>query len=127
MSTSQFNETRPIVQQVILDVDIAEGEESVLDWGSDNFRIDAMVATSTEPIDHVLTVILHSSLDTPLGSVNIPAGAGHGAVPAVDVLGGLPSILRNGWAMTPAESVHVALEVTCSTGLVAVTAIGGVV
>jgi hypothetical protein len=127
MSTSQFNETRPIVQQIILDLAIADGAESILDWGSDNFRIDAMVATSTEPIDHVLTVILHSSVDTPLGSVNVPAGAGHGAVPAVDVLGGLPTVLHGGWPMTQAENVDVALEVTCSTGVVAVTAIGGVI
>lgn len=127
MSTSQFAETRPIVAQKVLAIGDGTSDTSLMDWGSDNFRIDALVATSTEAIDHALTVSINSSRLTPVGTVNIPAGAGHGAVGAVDVLGLLPSILRNGWPMTSAESVHVALEVACVAGQISVVAIGGVI
>ena len=127
MSTSQYSETRPIVGQLLLTSYQETSPLTILDWGSDNYRIDAMIASSTEAIDHALTVVIHSSVDIPVGTVNIPAGAGHGAVPAVDVLGGLPSILRNGWAMTVAESVEVQLEVACVGGEISLVALGGVI
>jgi hypothetical protein len=127
MATSVYSETRPIVQQRVLAIVSGTDPFSVLDWGSDNARIDVLIASSTEAIDHVLTVLINSSEGIAVGSVNIPASAGHGAVPAVDVLAGLPFPLRNGWAQTPAETVEVALEVACVAGEIALVALGGVI
>jgi hypothetical protein len=52
------------------------------------YRLDAMLASNSDSIDHTLLLALsdEGSGITPVGDVLIPAGSGHGALPAVDVL-----------------------------------------
>jgi len=80
------------------------------------FRLDAIVASSSDTVDRVLVLELYDGLFYyPLGSVNVPAGAGQGTVPVVDVIAALPTNVQK--SVVQADSYFLQARVT-----VAVTA-----
>ena len=90
-------------------------------------RVDAIVATSTDVVDHYLTLSYNNVTATgSLGTVKVPAGAGYGAVPAVDVIAGLPASIQTNLTFGLGSILYGFLDTAVTAAFeVDVTAVGG--
>jgi hypothetical protein len=87
-------------------------------------RIDAMLLSSTDTSDRVVQVSVNlGGADQPLFEVTIPAGAGHGVVPAVEVLATVAFANLPGLIL-PASGV---LRWNCTTTVTTAKALTGIV
>lgn len=91
-------------------------------------QIDHLLANSSDTVDHICTIWLgNQGVYYPQFSAAVPAGAGNGVVPAVDlILAGLPAgfdtiILPTQWL------VAFSIEANVTAGQFQVTSFGGFV
>ena len=74
-------------------------------------------AVSTDTVDQVLSLWLYDGTNSILlKSVTIPAGAGTGAVPAVDLLGALSNQTPPSFYLAPTFRIQASLAAAPSTG-----------
>jgi hypothetical protein len=88
--------------------------------------VTKLILTSTSVAAHVVTFTLANGAAGILGSISVPAGAGHGAVAAVEALSAL--ILPNGGELVlpSGESLSAYLEVALGTSeVLSVLVLGG--
>jgi hypothetical protein len=61
--------------------------ETIIQGSRNGVRLDSLQATNSDAIDHELGFQLNASgYAVEMGTVNIPAGAGFGGVPPVDIM-----------------------------------------
>jgi hypothetical protein len=95
--------------------------------GNFGSRLDVGFACNTDTVDHVLSAWQNGVIDRyTLGSVVIPAGAGNGTIPAVDIVAAFGTINQPCLVAAPGNSLYLVLEAAPSTGkLVTVNGWGG--
>lgn len=92
MGILPFSELQPIVITTFLVPASATTPQSFNSATYNQFRLDAIVASSTDSVDRKLALYIFDGLFSMLlGVVNVPAGAGNGTIPVVDVIAGLPA------------------------------------
>lgn len=127
MPLGQFDERAIYLQGIFLTNASTPGSYTAIATAAFDMRIDTLQAANDDAIDHTLFFQLYDGVGTTiLGSVKIPAGAGHGALPAVDCLASLmPSAFH--YLMLPQTAMlSVAIGETITlTKEVAVWGIGG--
>lgn len=95
------------------------------------YRVDLLIASSTSIAAQVLDVAFGDANDTPgpllrVASVIIPAGAGDGTIPVVDVLVGILPVLAGGLPLASNQVLFLHLQATPGSGeIVVVTWLGG--
>lgn len=95
------------------------------------YRVDLLIASSSSIADQVLDVGFADVNTTPgpllrMASVIIPAGAGDGIVPAVDVLAGILPVVAGGLPLGATQVLILHLQATPGAGeMVLVTWSGG--
>lgn len=127
MGLAQFDEKQPNVQACIfLDTDTTSPKTIGGPWIA-FARIDAIRITSTSLQDHTLALHMYDlTNDYPIGEVVVPAGAGSGAVPPVDVAS--PPLVEalGGIVVSVAMFLRGHLKVALDTGeAITVVAFGG--
>lgn len=81
LGLTTFQETQPIAQATSFTSADTTVAKSILAQQTSPFRIDDIVITSDDTVDRVVDIYLRTvSTNTLLGSVTVPAGAGHGGV-----------------------------------------------
>ncbi len=90
-------------------------------------RVDAMFATNTDVIDHVVDVWFSStSFVLLLGSVNVPAGAGVAGAPTIDLVAHLPLSTQGGLVFGRLDSLKMAMEVAVTAAFsIDIVVLGG--
>ena len=79
-------------------------------------RIDAILVSSTSIAPRVFNLLLGNGGGPSLTSVSIPAGAGFGATPPVDVLSLVPGYMSGGIILPYGEFLSAGLELALLTG-----------
>jgi hypothetical protein len=112
---STFNETHPSNVAQVLDNALGTGTRTWDAPGFADWRVDAVFATNTDSIDHVVDVF-YVATGTPVlwFSVNVPAGSGVGSVPPVNLLAGLATPYNLGFPLTVYDSLQLANEVSAT-------------
>lgn len=127
--TGQFNEYLPLVQAAEVDDTYTPlVAVSMAAARSDGYRLDGIMASNGDGVDHELTVNLPDETGTqhPVASVTLPAGSGHGAVPFVDVLAALSPSYALGLSLPPSATWEWFLAAAPGAGtLVVLWAVGG--
>lgn len=129
MGLSQFDETVPRVSQLVLNSGNGTTPATVWDWGTDVARVDAAFVSNNDVIPHVVDLILNNgSVATLLGSASVPAGAGYGGAPAVDVVAAVLVSALNGLPLGIGDFLQVGVEVAITAAFeVHVSMFGGLV
>jgi hypothetical protein len=83
MGLQSFDEVTPIFFNATWTPGLGTGVNNFTSSLNNVVRVDTFVATSTDTIDHLCAVWLNSVL---VDTINIPAGAGNGTVPAVNMM-----------------------------------------
>jgi hypothetical protein len=127
MSVQVFDERILISQSQIFDNPVGTNQQVLLQGQAYGSRMDVLLASNTDVIDHVLVIQFYGSgMYTELGSVNIPAGTGVGGVKCVDVIGAIFPTTITSFPIPDSQAVYAFLEVGATVaGYVAVTAVGG--
>lgn len=91
------------------------------------WRWDVLIAGNTDTIAHNINLQYNAGgVLAHLGTVNVPAGAGQGAVAAVDLLAALPLGLRSGIIVQAGDQLAVRVEETIvAPFIVEILAVGG--
>jgi len=108
----QFDETYPYT--FAAHVQSTDGVASVLISGTESGprRIDAITATNTDTIVHVIQLRQVFGTTTRLiGSATIPIGAGTGGLASLDVLAACQPSTNPSLCLLPGDSLSVVLEV----------------
>jgi hypothetical protein len=125
---AQFNEIAPYGTNVVLSNASGTSEVTLVSSNVARLRIDAIVCTNTDTVAHVLDIKLQYVASHVIGSVTIPAGAGYGAVPSIEVVQALNLPNVPGFILPATCFINVQLEVTLTSGkVVELCAIGGYV
>lgn len=94
-------------------------------------RWDLVLGSNCDAVDHDVSVHVYDEQDAyrkPVGSVTIPAGAGYGAVPPVDVLGQLLAATGRGLVLANGHGLELFIDAAPGTGnVVSVWVQGGYV
>jgi hypothetical protein len=130
----RFAETAPRSWQSNL-VDTATTNWAALVTEGDRpyFRVDSITVVNTDSIDHVLQVAIDSNPRSDeeygiLATVVVPAGAGNGTVPVVDLLAAFPVTLQQGFAVDWSAEISFRTTVAVTTGArIGITTIGGAI
>jgi hypothetical protein len=127
MGLSSFDENTAINSAQTLNAASGTGEVWLWDETPLPSRVDSLVGTTNDVIDHVIALrIDHGGGVQQLGSVTIPAGSGYGATPTVDLLAALPVALQGGLLLSYQDALKVQLEVAVTAAFVVdVLASGG--
>lgn len=76
-------------------------------------RYDQIWVANSDTIPHVVGLsFMQSSVACRLGGVSVPAGAGWGATPAIELLSSILGALNTGIVVSPNELVGVNVDVT---------------
>src|SRR5260370_22008797 len=124
MSNQQFAETTPSVAgQTFVAADTTAVKTLYQPQSAIGGRVDSILCTNSDVIDHYVAVYLNTpSATTRIGSVKVPAGAGFGAVPSVDLVSGLPVTNVLGLLIRATGLVALSMEVAVTAAFV-VTAV----
>lgn len=127
MGVDTFSETFPAFEYVSFTDSDGTGEKYIPNTGYPvPARWDTILATSTDTVDKLLVCSTAGGLPNALGSVTIPAGAGNGTVPSVDVLAALLPAGVSGIALPDYAQLVFNLAAAASSGkFVRVIALGG--
>jgi hypothetical protein len=110
-----FNETHPGNESIALDNAVGTTHQQFDPPLSTDWRLDMLIATNTDAIDHVVDVYYKpSGAEILLTSQNVPAGAGLAGAPAVNLLAGLPAPYNAGLPLNPLDAITVANEVSAT-------------
>jgi len=82
MPLQQFDEYAPLFAEGYIDDSATPMVPVTITDTNLRQRVDSIIINSNDTIDHVVALCIGTE---PLLSVNVPAGAGFGGVPAVDV------------------------------------------
>jgi hypothetical protein len=129
MGLSQFDERVAVTNGVELLLANGLTTVPVMVGSGAGSHIDLLLAANSDAIDHVVIIYTDaSSVPTPIGSVNVPAGAGWTALSAVDLLAAIVPPYQTGLMVQPTVGLYVsvvpamvgaaALDVTCFFGQV---------
>lgn len=127
MGIQQYDESAPLVGMAqIVNAD-GTGVVTLDTSTTARRRYDSILVTSTAVADHKLTIWTYvGAFGNKLGVVNIPAGAGSGAVPGVEVIAGLALGNVGAIVLPPVTDLKAKLEVTLGAGeLMYITLLGG--
>ena len=84
---SSFSEAMPATNAVAFLPATGTNYQTLITGLYSSFRVDAILATNSDSVDHVVLLALNQSgTRHVIGSATIPAGAGTGGAAAVDVL-----------------------------------------
>ena len=88
MGTQQFNESYPVFAGLSLDSTyVANTQTAIGVQANYPSRWDTLQAANDDTITHTVTVYLFDNPTYfPLGEVDVPAGAGNGTTPTVDLI-----------------------------------------
>jgi len=128
MPYQQFDETRPYLVNNTFDHAASAGIPLALGWNTAGVsRLDAWAISSTDTIDHVIDVGVYTSgIIIQMATITIPAGAGQGTVPVVDVLAAIWGTALHYIMSAGNNDYAIQLDVVVSTGkLLEVTLMGG--
>lgn len=116
MANSAVEEYTPIVQVGYLQNSDGINYATIPAGKSNGWRFDVMIASNTDTIDHNLNLRYSSGGNfVYLGTVKVPAGAGQGLVPAVDVIGSLAGALVGGIVIGGSDGLSMRVEETITS------------
>jgi hypothetical protein len=127
MQLTQFSERQAI--NTGLDIVAATGTAYVNLWSAvlSDARLDSLFASNDDVIDHRVDVQVSAFLYglAYLGSVNVPAGAGHTTGPSIDLLAALDP--RQPYlALAPSDALQLRVQVAVTAAFaVSIAARGG--
>jgi len=102
MPFEKFNEQRLFTSWDSIDNVQGTTGYNLLSGSAAPIRVGLLIASNTDTIDHELTFAFDPNGTSSLGTVTVPAGAGHStAIPSVDILAAL---LGSGEPLLLAES-----------------------
>jgi hypothetical protein len=100
--------------------------QTILGASGNTIRIDHIIASNSDTIAHVIDVYIGTGGDMhQIGSASIPAGTGHGGVPALDVLPLLTSPALPGIVLQQTQALQAAMEVAVVGAFIVVTVFMG--
>jgi hypothetical protein len=116
--TSQFNEQVAYTVVAFFDDTFSVGQQTtVAAFSNLGGRIDSIVLTSDDTIDHVVEFDFSQGGNRAgFGSINVPAGAGYGLVPRVEAMTVLAQAILNGVVIANFSQLEASLDVVMSTG-----------
>lgn len=101
MSKGLFDITEPIVASNKWDTANPTDTYTMITGGYPGGFIAAMVATNSDTIAHTIKLAMSGiAFGGLIETINVPAGAGYGTTPAVDVMAALPAALAGGFVFT---------------------------
>jgi hypothetical protein len=116
MGLQSFDEVTPIFFSATWTPGLGTGVNNLSSSLANVWRADAFTATSTDTIDHLCQVWLNSVL---IDTINIPAGAGNGAVPPVNMMAKLLADVGMDHIVLPVgKTIQVGLVVGLAAGKV---------
>ena len=127
MGLSFFDEQRPVQQ--VNKIDAAVGTALVVAWNEEPFpsRVDWIIVANSDVIPHVVDVWYNkSSYGVLVGSVSVPAGAGYGGSPSIDLLAAMMAVPFTGLLFDNNGSLSYSVEVAVTAAFtVTLLTIGG--
>jgi len=121
MGVAIFDERRPFNGYVILTNGSLGSTVDLAFSATERLRVDTIVATNTDTIDHLVQLNLYLGDQPVVGVATIVAGAGNGTIPTADVLALMGSVFVNGFALNQLERLQITLIGTDVTSPLAVT------
>jgi len=130
MPLQQFDERILVSNGLTLDdtTTTATWHPILTSYPTGDWRADVLQATNTDTIDHNLLISPDNGSPFVAGQVLLPAGAGTGAVPPVDILAAILPAAYHYLLIPNADSIAVQLLEAISSGkMVHLFVMGGVV
>lgn len=129
MGLSQFDETFPVNVAYELGIGSTTVPHLIVNAAQGTIRVDKIWLTQDDTIDHVATLSYNSNyVNYPLGSVNVPAGAGHNGVPSIELLSAVLGSPNDGIVVAWNDGIAVGVELTMSGATtMGIAAFGGTV
>jgi hypothetical protein len=116
MGLQSFDEVTPVFANATWTPGLGTGVNNFTSSQNNVWRIDTFIATSTDTIDHLCQVWLNSVL---IDTINIPAGAGNGTVPPVNMMAKLLTDVGLDHIVLPiTKTIQVGLTVGLQAGKV---------
>lgn len=110
--TATFNETYPFNPRNTIDISAGLSPVSIAGQINEANRIDALLVTNTDTIDHVVQFSLDNGGNIAfIAVVTVPAGSGTGVIQAFDCLPAFPVSLQAGIALAANDSLFANVEV----------------
>jgi len=128
MSLEQIDERTPVFGHYSFNSSyVAHTEVDVVPDPANVWRLDSLIGTNFDSVDHTMSVIVHQGTDSYyLATVTIPAGSGKGATPPVDVLGQVMGTAEHYLNLASGYSLRADLsDVPTAAGTVEISAMGG--
>ena len=118
MPLSIFDERSALVAGLQLILASGTSDNLIIDTGTQDRRIDSIICTSTDTIDHDVQIkVNYTSGPQVIGSVHVPAGAGYGGVAAVEGMLTLSVSPIAGILLGPGSQLFVRALVPVTTAL----------
>jgi hypothetical protein len=129
MGLSMYDEAIPLIYAFNWLSYMGTNEQAITGMLARAARIDSVHILNSDTIDHDVELRINAgSAPFPLGTVNVPAGAGHGTVPIVKAELALAPGAQNGWVLAVGQSFSSRLVVAVgATASVTVWLFGGYV
>lgn len=129
MGLSIFDESLAVFKRAELLPADATDEVTVFESLSAQIRIDALLISSTAIASHDVTLSLSDNYTSyaPIATVSVPAGAGSGSIPIVDLVPSLP-VPIGAVILPPRTEITLRCAVTLGSGeALTIAVLGGLV
>jgi hypothetical protein len=126
MGLTTYDESFPFLGVNVLNNASGTTPVAVVNAQPQKVRLDKMRATSTCAAPYVLGIFLRTSgVSYRIGGISIPAGAGDGTVPTVDVLAGMLTPI-DGLTLSNAWGIYAGVDTTITApGTITLSTYGG--
>ena len=127
MGLSIFDERTVLSNRIRFQLADGTGLKALLGAaGTNGDRLDNILLCNSDGIDHIVVFWeVSSAVNYCIGSINVPAGTGHGGAAAVDAIPHLIASGQGGFLQDNLSVLNCSLEVAVVTGEVDVVAMGG--
>jgi hypothetical protein len=112
MALAQLNESRPLfATRTALPADTTVAQQILAALAADA-RVDSIICVSTDTVDRVVDLFYHTNANFQLSSMTVPAGAGTGIIPSVDLMTNPIFAAQGGLVIRAGDSLQEAVETT---------------
>lgn len=127
MALSQLSETAPIVANVGIDNSNGTSDINLVGPPYGAWRVDSLLMQTDDTASRVVDVkIAHQGFVSIIGSATLPAGAGLGGSPSVDLLQALPTSAQSNIVLGAGDELIIAMETAITSGKSStITVLGG--
>ncbi len=116
MSLGVYDERNPTAQVAFLDSTNGVAFKEILAANPRNFRVDNILVASTSVVDKVVILALGATEAYRMPAVIVPAGAGDGVVPAVDLIAALGTLGQGALVLAVNRALDVRVTVAMGAG-----------